>query len=294
MPELPEVERARRLVERVAVGKKIAHASAAIDRLVFPDGGRTIADALEGRRVVAAHRHGKWMWIELDRAPHVLVHLGMSGAWSVKGEETFAYRSRKVDAAWPPRFAKLTIALAGGGELVLSDPRRLGRVILRDAPHGEKPLSVLGFDPILSMPALAAFRERLARRSGAVKGVLLDQTFSAGVGNWVADEVLYQARLDPRAEVSALSDDEVRRLHAKIRSVLVTAVAKDADSDRFPKTWLFHHRWKKGTRTAKGEAVAHTVVAGRTTAWVPDVQTGGRRKPSRPNKKAAPPRRARN
>jgi formamidopyrimidine-DNA glycosylase len=274
MPELPEVERARRLVERVGRGRRIVRATAARDRLLFPEGAERTAGALQGRRIVAAHRHGKWMWLELDRAPHVLVHLGMSGAWSAKGEERFAYRSsgKKNDEAWPPRFAKLTIALDDGGELVLSDPRRLGRVVLREDPRGEKPLSELGFDPLLGMPTLAEFRARMARRRGPVKGLILDQTFSAGVGNWVADEVLYQARLDPRTDVTKLSDDEVRRLREKIRSVVKMAVAKDADSARFPKSWLFHHRWEKGTKTAAGEAIAHTVVAGRTTAWVPTVQ----------------------
>jgi formamidopyrimidine-DNA glycosylase len=272
MPELPEVERARRSLERFT-GRRIVSAHVASDALVIVDGTPAVEAALTGRRIAQVLRHGKWMWLELDRAPHVLVHLGMSGAWHVKGEASFEYRSSKNAVhAWPPRFAKIVLALDDGTELALSDARRLGRVVLRSEPHAEKPLSELGFDPLLAMPTLRRFEELLSRRRGPIKGLLLDQTFSAGVGNWVADEILYQAAIDPRTEIRSLSSQQIKTLHAKTRHVVKVAVAKNADSDRFPKSWLFHHRWEKGTRTAKGEAIEHIVVAGRTTAFVPSVQ----------------------
>jgi formamidopyrimidine-DNA glycosylase len=272
MPELPEVERARRTLERF-VGQRITSAKVHADELVIVDGARAVEEALIGKRIERVRRHGKWMWLELDRPPHVLVHLGMSGAWHVKGEASFEYRSSKKGASeWPPRFVKIVMALGDGIEVALSDARRLGRVVLREDPYAEKPLSELGFDPLLAMPTLRRFTELMHKRRGPIKGLLLDQTFSAGVGNWVADEVLYQAAIDPRAEIKELTSDEVRRLHAKIRHVVKIAVSKDADSDRFPKSWLFHRRWEKGLTTSKGDPIEHTVVAGRTTASVPAVQ----------------------
>jgi formamidopyrimidine-DNA glycosylase len=104
--------------------------------------------------------------------------------------------------------------------------------------------------------------------------VLLDQGFLAGVGNWIADEVLYQARLDPRRISSELTVSEIQRLRTKIRSVIRKAVAVDADSSRFPRTWLFHRRWGKDpeAHTIRGEKIRHTTIGGRTTAWVPGVQ----------------------
>jgi formamidopyrimidine-DNA glycosylase len=107
-----------------------------------------------------------------------------------------------------------------------------------------------------------------------MKAVLLDQSFAAGVGNWIADEVLYQARIDPRRLGRSLSDAEGRRLRATLRSVLRTAVRARADSDRFPRTWLFHHRWGRNAEavTARGEKIRHLTIGGRTTAWVPAVQ----------------------
>ena len=94
------------------------------------------------------------------------------------------------------------------------------------------------------------------------------------MGNWVADEVLYQASLSPTRLANSLSVVEVARLRRALHAVLETAVAVNADSDRFPPTWLFHDRWGKraGSVTARGEPIAHTVVGGRPTAWVPSRQ----------------------
>jgi formamidopyrimidine-DNA glycosylase len=96
----------------------------------------------------------------------------------------------------------------------------------------------------------------------------------AGVGNWIADEVLFQASLRPDRAADRLSVDEIRRLRARLLAVVRRAVSVDADADRFPRSWLFHYRWGKDrmARTWRGEKIVHTVVAGRTTAWVPTRQ----------------------
>src|SRR5262249_28913945 len=150
--------------------------------------------------------------------------------------------------------------------------RRLGRLRLRQDPRREPPIATLGFDALRELPPAGEFLARLRARAAPVKAVLLDQSFAAGVGNWVADEVLYQARTDPRRRARSLTDAEGRRLRLRIRSVLATAVRARADSDRYPRSWLFHHRWDRDTRTARGAAIHHVVVGGRTTAWVPGTQ----------------------
>jgi len=165
--------------------------------------------------------------------------------------------------------------LEDGGELAYTNARRLGRVLFRDAPLEEKPLRKLGFDPLTDMPSLRAFRERIGRRRRAVlKALLLDQKFAAGVGNWIADEVLYQAEIDPRRRVAELDAEEVARLHAKLRYVIATAVKADARKSALPKRWLFHRRWGKdaAARTHDGRPIEFVEIGGRTTAWVPSVQ----------------------
>jgi formamidopyrimidine-DNA glycosylase len=261
MPELPEVESVRRLVERRLRGRRITRVATRPDPIVFDGAGpRRVAAALLGRRVLGAGRVGKHFWIELDRRPWPLFHLGMSG-W------VDAYR----EGAPRPRFWKLEVSTADGTRVAFTDPRRLGRIRLRADPRREPPVCELGFDPLEGLPPARDLWTLLARRAAPTKAVLLDQSLFAGVGNWIADEVLYQARLDPRRPASSLDLAEVARLRGRILAIVRRAVAVGADSERFPRTWLFHHRWgrRRDARTARGEEIVHLTVGGRTTAFVP-------------------------
>ena len=103
---------------------------------------------------------------------------------------------------------------------------------------------------------------------------MLDQSFAAGVGNWIADEVLYQARIGPLRTGHSLTSQEVGRLRLALKRVVETAVKVNSDSDRFPRSWLFHRRWGRNADavTTRGERIRHDTIGGRTTAWVPAVQ----------------------
>ncbi len=277
MPELPEVEAARRTVERVAVGRRIVRVRCADDPLVFERVPATrFRRALAGRRVIAAHRRGKHFWIELDRRPWPCFHFGMSGGLHTtrtRAVRLMSSRSRTTDHAWPPRFTKLAITLDDGTELAIADARRLGRIRLRHDPAAEPPVSALGFDALIDVPTARRFVAMLRERSAPVKAVLLDQSFSAGVGNWIADEILYQARIDPRRRASRLTDAEARRLRQKLVAIVRTAVGHGADSDRYPRWWLIHTRWDhRLATTTRGEHIRYDTIGGRTTAWVPAVQ----------------------
>lgn len=278
MPELPEVERGRRLAESVARRRTIARLWCAADPIVFDGvGPARMRRALLGARVEAVRRRGKHLWFELDRAPHPLFHFGMSGAFRVPAERTIQLASsprKRSDDEWPPRFRKIHIWFDDGGELVMTNSRRLGRIRLRDDPPREPPLSRLGFDPLLDLPSRRAFAELLARRSGILKALLLDQSFAAGVGNWIADDVLYLAKLDPRRTADSLTGAEAERLRRALRTVIDTAVGANAERRRFPRGWLFHRRWgkEKRTRTLGGRRIEFIEIGGRTTAWVPSAQ----------------------
>ncbi|MET0850787.1 MAG: DNA-formamidopyrimidine glycosylase family protein [Candidatus Rokuibacteriota bacterium] len=277
MPELPEVEEARRSARRVALGRRITGVECAPDPIVLEGASpRHVRRALLGRRVEDVGRHGKHLWLELDRRPWPCFHFGMAGGfYTPDARGVRLVSSGGADRTeWPPRFVKLVLTFEGGGALAMADGRRLGRIRLREDPRAEPPISLLGFDALRGLPSPAEFAAGLAERAAPVKAVLLDQTFAAGVGNWIADEVLYQARIDPRRRARSLSGDEARRLREAVRRVVETAVRARADSDRYPRTWLFHSRWGRqaGSITARGERIRHDTVGGRTTAWVPSVQ----------------------
>ncbi|HEX2440608.1 MAG TPA: DNA-formamidopyrimidine glycosylase family protein [Methylomirabilota bacterium] len=277
MPELPEVEAARRLAARVAVGRRIVDVWCADDRIVIQGvTPRRLVATLRGRRVKAVGRHGKHLWLELDRGPCLLMHFGMTGGLHAPARPSTRLMSSRYapPPGWPPRFLKLRLVLHDGGELALADARRLGRVRLRDDPRRQPPLAGLGFDALHELPSPARFFELLHPRALPVKALLLDQSFAAGVGNWIADEALYQARIDPRRRASTLTRAESARLRRRLHAIVVTAVRARADSDRFPRSWLFHRRWDRDplARTASGATIRWQTIGGRTTAWAPALQ----------------------
>ena len=276
MPELAEVEHGRRIAEAVARGRVIRRLSCADDRIVFEGvAPSTVRRKLRGRRVEAVHRWGKQLWFELDQGPHPLFHFGMTGAFRVPSAKALELRARiKEGGEWPPRFTKIHFHFEDGGELVMTNARRLGRIRLREDPLNEPPLSELGFDPLLAMPAAEEFAARLGARRTAVKNVLMDQRFSAGVGNWIADEVLYQARIDPRRKATELSAAELAAVRTSLGKIVRKAVEVDAQKSQLPKNWLFHYRWGKAQNavTGRGEAIEFVQLGGRTTAIVPSRQ----------------------
>lgn len=277
MPELPEVERGRCLAERLAKGRVIREVRIRPDPIVF-DGvsPQRFRKALRGRRVRAVGRRGKQIWFELDRPPWPLFHFGMTGAFRARDEAPLKLASsgRGKDTSWPPRFTKIHLVFDDRGELVMTNARRLGRILLRVDPLHEPPIARLGFDPLLDLPASTRIESMLRRRKSPIKSVLMDQSFAAGVGNWIADEVLYQAGVAPTRIADTLSGKEVQLLRRKLKSIVMFAVRVSADKSRFPRNWLFHYRWGKNSKavTGDGERIEHITVAGRTTAWVPQRQ----------------------
>jgi formamidopyrimidine-DNA glycosylase len=260
MPELPEVETARRRAQRALRGRRIIAVAVVDDPIVYEGvSPARFAAALRGRRVLAVHRKGKHLWMELDRPPFPLFHFGMTGSFEI-------YR----DGQERPRFWKVEIAAEDGTRLAMPDPRRLGRLRLRRDPEKEPPLALLGFDVLRDLPPPRELARLLARRGAPVKAVLLDQSVFAGVGNWIADEALYQAAIDPRRPASSLSLAEVARLRSRLQAIVRLAVDAGADDARYPRTWLFHNRWGRaeGARTARGEPIVYVTLGGRTTAVV--------------------------
>lgn len=157
---------------------------------------------------------------------------------------------------WPPRFWKLLLTFdSPDGHITLAydDARRLGRIrLVNGDPMTSLPISKLGFDPLHNIPELSEFTKMVQRRAVPIKALLLDQTFSAGVGNWVADEVLWHAKIHPGHYTNILTDEECERLRDKLHYVCHLAADVDADSNKFPDNWLFRYRWNKGKGKGKG------------------------------------------
>ena len=277
MPELPEVETVCRLMRRALQGERIARVEVVRDPIVFgAHSPKSIEKALLGRTVRKVGRKGKFFWLTLDGdGPTVFGHLGMSG-WvrevGLAGTRLHGHgRAPFDDEQGRPRFLKLGIGTRAGSGIVLTDPRRLGRVWLGPSPTQDKRVKRLGPDAFDELPTAVELRAIFERRKIAIKAVLLDQSVIAGVGNWIADEVLYQSRIAPKRAAASLGDAEVTALRRALRSVLKRAVEVGADHRLFPRSWLFEHRWGggRGARQIGGYPIVRETVGGRTTAWVP-------------------------
>lgn len=279
MPELAEVETVCRVMRNVLVGKRIERVEVVADSLVFQASRRNVEDALVGRTVKAIGRRGKTFWIELSGpGPTVYGHLGMSG-WirDVGGPDARLQLHGDApldDENGRPRFLKLLIEVRGRRAIAFTDARRLGRIWLGPPPDEEKRVVRLGRDAHDDLPSVAELMTLFSRRKIPIKALLLDQTVLAGIGNWLADEILYQARIAPKRIAASLDKRQLMALRRATVSVIGHAVKVGADSDRFPRRWLFAHRWggERGSQEIDGHAIRREEVGGRTTAWVPTLQ----------------------
>jgi formamidopyrimidine-DNA glycosylase len=118
---------------------------------------------------------------------------------------------------WPSKFSKVYVELDDGIEMSFTDKRRLARVRLLENPEVVPPISELGPDALLELFPEEDLINRLSKKKIAIKGLLLDQSFIAGIGNWIADEVLYQARIHPMQPAYALSKESCKYLHKCIK-----------------------------------------------------------------------------
>jgi formamidopyrimidine-DNA glycosylase len=279
VPELPEVETVRRTIERALVGKKISEAEIVPDEIVLKGIPHTfVHSTIINRTVTAAGRKGKYFWLELDEKPWLFAHLGMAGWLREIGEPTIRLREHgeapMEDEDGRPRFLKMMLTAEDGRKIAMTDGRRLSRIWLCESPDKDSAISKLGRDCYLDLPSTDDIYAKLVKKNAPIKAILLDQAVFAGIGNWIADEVLYVAGIRPSRLGSSLSSKETGKLRDAIQMVIGHAVEVGADKEQFPKTWLFHARWggKSGEETLEGEKIIREQIGGRTTAWVPSKQ----------------------
>ncbi|VAH24553.1 unnamed protein product [Triticum turgidum subsp. durum] len=240
MPELPEVEAARLALEEHCVGKRIVRCSAAEDTKVI-DGvaPSRLEAALVGRTIAAARRKGKNLWLVLDSPPSPSFQFGMAGAIYIKGVELSKYKRSAVSPTeeWPSKYSKLFVELDDGLEFSFTDKRRFAKIRLLDNPEAVPPISELGPDALCEPMQLDDFVQSFGRKNAPIKALLLDQSFMSGIGNWMADEVLYQARIHPMQTSSKISKEKCKALHRCIKEVIEKSVEVGADSNEFPENW---------------------------------------------------------
>jgi formamidopyrimidine-DNA glycosylase len=260
-PELPEVERARALLEARALGRRVVAVHDGDTWVCRPHAPGEIAAAMRGVTLTAARRRGKAIWLETDGGdgPVLGIHLGMAGRIVVDDAEAGDPRS-ETERGDPRRWDRFALTFDDGGRLALRDARRLGRVRLEP--------DLDGVGPDAAQIGRVAFRERVGRSSAAIKARILDQSVLAGVGNLLADEALWRARIDPRRPAQTLAVDDLDRLRRAVRAATRDAIRLGGvHTGR-----IVPFRGPGGHCPRCGAEMQRATVGGRTTWWCPREQ----------------------
>jgi len=207
-----------------------------------------IAGALTGLELASAHRRGKTMWVQTDGGPVLGLHLGMAGRIVID--------EPPIERPWD----RFVLDFEDGGRLALRDRRRLGRAVLNPD------VSRLG--PDAAEVGRTAFRDRVGRGAAPLKARIMDQAVVAGVGNLLADEALWRARLSPRRPSGALSHEELDRLRRELRSAIRAAIRKGGVHTGD----FVAERSRDGRCPRCGAPLHRAVVGGRTTYWCQEDQ----------------------
>ena len=264
MPELPEVERFRRLAQRRS-GRTIERVSIGDPGMLEGFSPARLRRCLKGARIGPVRRHGKQLLFGVSGAGCLALHFGTNGSLRL-------LRADEPD----PRFVRLSLVLTGGERLAYLNPRRIGNVRFADDADAFIAKSGLGPDALDRRFDRAAMAALFAGRKRDVKSILMDQERVAGIGNLYSDEILFQARVHPSTSGAALGRAEVARLHAATKRVLRAAIKSAADAEqapeRLPRGFLLRDRHRGGHCPRCGTALATLRRGGRTAYFCPRCQ----------------------
>ena len=261
MPELAEVEYFRRNWAR-AEGARVINVSAQMEKRIF----RAVEDArfpeiLIGSRFNRSERKGKQLCFHFGRDYWLGLHMGMTG-------RTLYCR----DPEAKHKYAYLILDIEKGERLIFQDPRLFGKVYFSCGQASPDWWSRIPEELTSDQFTLERMNAFLMRRSRSpIKTVLLMQEGFPGIGNWMADEILWRCRIAPYALAGSIAEAECRALYASIRTVCDDALRVIADGwKKPPDDWLFNHRWKDGGICPKTErALVREKINGRTACWSP-------------------------
>lgn len=272
MPELAEVEFYRRRWAEVATGRRLTAVLTHDGKKIFrsaPAGA--VREALTGKRLLSSATAAKQMLFRFGGSAWLGIHLGMSG-------ELFV-----ADADYAPQKHDHLILCSRQHRLVFRDPRMFGKVELhvgKSAPEWWTRIAPAILSPAFTVGAVSAFLRRRAK--APIKAVLLMQERFPGIGNWMADEILWRSGIHPARQAGSLTPAEAHALWRECRQVCRLAMRTIAGAGgrlppdlnvHIPNSWLFNHRWEDGGRCPRTKVLlVREDIGGRTTCWSPGRQ----------------------
>jgi formamidopyrimidine-DNA glycosylase len=271
MPELPEVEVTAQGIRPALEGRTITDVWLDWPRSLVGSAPEVFRARIQGQRICEVTRRAKYVVVRLS-ADVLLIHLKMSGRLYVAPDN----REDRAD-----RWVHFRFQLDNAHQLRFSDARKFGRVYLVE--DVETVTGALGPEPLSEEFTLDVFRERLAKRKGVVKPLLLNQTFVAGLGNIYADESLHRARIHPTRTADSLKPGEIEALWRGIRQALSDGLAREGASINWYRkpdgtkgsaqtALLVYGRAGQPCQTCQGAVVQKMVLGQRATHFCPNCQ----------------------
>lgn len=261
MPELPDVACFRQYIDATALHQEIAAVHAGRTDVLDGTTPQALGRRLDGRSFRATRRHGKYLFVALDDGGYLVMHFGMTGYP--------AYARSDHD---PPEHTRLRVEFRNGHRLAYVCQRLLGHVTL--AADIDAFVQEQGLGPDALSLDEADLSNRLRPHRGMVKPVLMDQSVVAGLGNVYTDEILFHARIHPRARIAGFDAGTCHALHRAMCHVLQRAIRDRADPQRMPASWLLPHR-EEGDRCPRCDGgIRQLRVGGRSTYVCPRCQSG--------------------
>jgi formamidopyrimidine-DNA glycosylase len=273
VPELPEVESVRRRLAPLLEGRRLERVEISDGRLTRPFDPDQVARELEGERIVAVDRRGKYLIVRFESGRALLIHLRMTGS----------LRHAPAESLPDDPHRRAVVRLDDGSDVAYRDVRRFGTWLLLEAGDVTRYVDErVGREPLETSFRARDLGARLAHRRAPVKAAILDQRTLAGIGNIYADEALWRARVHPLREARSLSEGEVQALHRSIRRTLEHGIARQGSTLRdyaLPDggSGEMQHEFKVYGRTGEpcdrcGTPIEKIRVGGRGTWYCPTCQ----------------------
>jgi len=261
MPELPDVEAHRGVLESCALGRRICSAEVTSGKVLEGLSEEDFERRLNGQRFSSALRHGKHLFAGLLNGDLLAMHFGMTGRLECLEEGDTL-----------PEYTRCLFYLEGGHRLAYVSQRQLGKIRWIEDLEVFVRSRALGPDAMDPRLDHDAFCQRVTEHRGTLKSVLMDQTTLAGIGNIYSDEILFQARLSPQRKARQLSDEELTLLYRALQEVLHTATEADADPAHLPEHYLTRYRGQTSVCPRCGEELRALRISGRRGWFCPECQ----------------------
>ena len=258
MPELPEVHGYKVYIDSTALHQTIVGMDCR-DMRLLKKSLKQFKNYLQGEKLIGTHRIGKYLFVKTSSKKILVLHFGMTGRPNYYKDESDR-----------PKFGHIVLTFDNGFHFAFENKRKFGWWDLIDSIEDYKKEHNLSDDA--RELSFEDFKKSLNNRKTHIKKILLDQSIAAGVGNWMADEILYQAKIHPKKTVQHMEVDEIEEIHKAMQKVIEVAIANDAHYADFPEDFLMHFREEDAICHHTGGKIKKIKVGGRATYFSPEWQ----------------------